>query len=157
VYVPVITTCHYKGILPEYVMLCYSFPARYAVPWPRSGKVSWVDTRYHGPSCTMWAWAKSQANPYSSKKDTLPIVFLINKQAAPYRTCGGTCCPRVSTPKIWSLADLSTTCYDGINHLHHSNYCSNNSIDPHMAKPHLNGWKTTSLTPRHKPYLTSER
>jgi hypothetical protein len=67
-----------------------------------NAKVSQVDTWYRGPSCTMWAWAKSQANPHSFEQDTLPIVFVISKQATPYRTLGGTCCPRVSTPKIWS-------------------------------------------------------
>jgi hypothetical protein len=96
-----------------------------------SAQVSWVDTRYHGPSCTMWAWVESQANPHSAEQDTLPIVFLISKQAAPYRTRGGTCCPLVSTPKIQCLADSSTTCHDGINHLHHPNERSNHSINPH--------------------------
>jgi hypothetical protein len=76
---------------------------------PYFAMVSWVDTRYHSPSCTMWAWAKSQANPHSSKQDTLPIVFLISKQAAPYQTCYGTCYPRVSTPKIRSLVNSSMT------------------------------------------------
>jgi hypothetical protein len=78
-----------------------------------------------GPSCTMWAWAKSQAISHSSEQDTQPIVFLISKQAAPYQKRGGTCCPGVSTPKIQSLVDLSTTCHVSINHLHHSNHCSN--------------------------------
>jgi hypothetical protein len=113
-----------------------------------------VDTRYHGPSCTMWAWAKSQAIFHSSEKDSLPIVFLISKQIVPYQTHGGTCCPGVSTPKIWSLADSSTTCHDGINHLHHSNHCSNHSIDPHTVKSHLDRWETPSLTLRHKPNST---
>jgi hypothetical protein len=98
--------------------------------------VSRVDTPYHDPafsatvsqgrfvvprpSCTMWTWAKSQANPHSSEQDTQPIVFLISKQAAPYWIRGVTCCPGGSTPKNRSLADSSTTCHDGINHLHHS-------------------------------------
>jgi hypothetical protein len=113
-----------------------------------------VATRYLNLSCTMWAWAKSQANPHSSKQDTQIIVFLISKQAAPYRTRGGTCCPRVSTPKIRCLAYSSTTCHDDINHLHHLNDCSNHSIDPHMVKSHLDGWETTSLTLRQKPNST---
>jgi hypothetical protein len=29
----------------------------------------------------------------STKSDTLPKVFLISKQAVPYQTLGGTCCP----------------------------------------------------------------
>jgi hypothetical protein len=97
------------------------------------------------------------ANSHSSEQDTQPIIFIISKQAAPYWTCGGTCCPGVSTPKIWSIADSSTTCHDGVNHLHHSIHCSNHNIDPHTAKSHLHGWKTTSLTLRHKPNWTSQR
>jgi hypothetical protein len=106
-------------------------------------------------SCTMWAWEKSQAIFYSSEQDTRPIVFLISKQATPYRTHGGTCCPVMSTPKIRSLTDSSTTCHDSINHLHHSNHCSNHDTDPYMIKSHLDGWETTSLTLRYKPNLIS--
>jgi hypothetical protein len=109
-----------------------------------------VDTQYQGPSCTMWARVKSQTNPHSSEQDTLPIVFLISKQVVPYQTRGGTCYPGVSTPMIRSLADLSTTCNDGINHLHHSNHCSNHGIDPLTVNSHLDGWKTLTLLQRHK-------
>jgi hypothetical protein len=40
---------------------------------------------------------------------TQPIAYLISKQAVLYQTRGGTCCPGVSTPKIWSLVDSSIT------------------------------------------------
>jgi hypothetical protein len=118
------------------------------------------------PSCTMWFRrfikyvTKYDAIPHSTKQDTLPIVFIISRQAIPYRTCGGTCCPGVSTPKIWSLADSSTTCHDSINHLHHSNRCSNHNIDPHTVNSHLDRWKTThsykdtSQTKHHKGWKT---
>jgi hypothetical protein len=43
------------------------------------------------------------------RQDKLTRAFLISQQAVPYQTCGGTCCPGVSTPQIWSLADLSMT------------------------------------------------
>jgi hypothetical protein len=122
-----------------------------------SAKVSWVDTRYHSPSCTMWAWAKSQAISHASEQDMLPIVFLISKQVIPYQTCGGTCCPGVSTPKIRSLEDSSTTCHDGISHLQHAKHYSNHNIDPHMVISHLDGWKTTTLSQRHKPNSISQR
>jgi hypothetical protein len=92
------------------------------------------------------------ANSHSSEHDTQSIVFLISKQAISYRTHGGTCYHGVSSPKIRSLADSSTTCHDGINHLHRSNHCLNHIIDPHMTKSHLHGWKTKSLTLRHKSY-----
>jgi hypothetical protein len=65
-----------------------------------SAKVSRGDTWYYGPSCTMWACARYQANPYSSERETQPIVFLISKQAAPYQTRGGRDYPGVPTPNI---------------------------------------------------------
>jgi hypothetical protein len=43
------------------------------------------------------------------QQDKLTRAFPINQQAIPYRTCGGTCCSGVSTPKIRSLANLSMT------------------------------------------------
>jgi hypothetical protein len=71
------------------------------------------------PSCTMWFRqftkyvTKSSHNvwchPHSPEHDTQPIVFLISRQAVPYRTHVGTCCPRVSTPEILSLVDSSMT------------------------------------------------
>jgi hypothetical protein len=80
-----------------------------------SAKVS----RTNVPSCTMWFRQftkhvtkydhKVWCHPHSTEHHTQPITYLISKQVIPYRTCGGTCCPRVSTPKIWSLADLSMT------------------------------------------------
>jgi hypothetical protein len=94
---------------------------------------------------------KYGAMPHPTKQDTLPIVFLISRQDIPYRIRGGTCCPRGSTHNIRSLADSSTTCLDGINHLCHSNHWSNHSINPHTVNSHLDGWKTTTLSQRHKP------
>jgi hypothetical protein len=105
------------------------------------------------PSCTMWERrftryvTKYDAISHSIEQDTLPIVFIISKQVIPYRTRGGTCYRGVSTPKIWSLADSSTTCHDSINHLHHSNHCSNHSIDHHKVNSHINRWKTTTEGP----------
>jgi hypothetical protein len=46
---------------------------------------------------------------HSSKQGTLPTASLISEQNIPYWTRGYTCCPRVSTPKTQSLADLSMT------------------------------------------------
>jgi hypothetical protein len=70
-------------------------------------------------SCTIWVRRftnyvtkydhKVWCHPHSTEHDTQPIVFLITKQVVPYQTHGGTCCPRVSTPKIRSLVDLSMT------------------------------------------------
>jgi hypothetical protein len=104
-----------------------------------SAKVS----RTNIPLCTMWfrqvkVWwkigHKVWCHPHSTEHDTLPIAYLISKQVVPYLKCGGTCCPGVSTPNIQFLVDSSTTCHDGINNLHHSNHCSNHSIDPHHGQ-----------------------
>jgi hypothetical protein len=72
-----------------------------------------------GPFCTMWFRQftqnvtktnhKDRSHSHSTEHDTQPIAHLISKQANPYRTRGGTCCPGVSTPKIRSLADSSIT------------------------------------------------
>jgi hypothetical protein len=78
-------------------MLCYGFPhkvAPLAVPtFPTQS----------GPFCTMWfsQFTKNVTkmghtdggHPHSTEHDTLPVAYLISKQAVPYRTCGGTCCP----------------------------------------------------------------
>jgi hypothetical protein len=72
-----------------------------------------------GPFCPMWfrQFTKNvtktghidRSHPHWTEHDTQPITYLISKQAVPYRTCGGTCCPGGSTPKIRSLADPSIT------------------------------------------------
>jgi hypothetical protein len=46
---------------------------------------------------------------HSSEQGTLPTTSLISGQAVSYRTCGGTYCPRVSTPMTHSLADSGMT------------------------------------------------
>jgi hypothetical protein len=50
-----------------------------------------------------------RSHPHSTEHDTQSIAYLISKQAIPYRTRGGTCCPRGFTPEIRSLADPSMT------------------------------------------------
>jgi hypothetical protein len=45
---------------------------------------------------------KDDAHPHSTEQDTEPIAFVISRQVIPYQTCGGTCCPGVSTPQIRS-------------------------------------------------------
>jgi hypothetical protein len=100
---------------------------------------------------------KNDAHPHTTEQETQHITFLISKQVVSYQTRGGTSCPGVFTPKIQSLANSSTTCHDGIKHLHHSNCCSNHSMDPHTVTSHLDGWKTTTLSQRHKPNSTSQR
>jgi hypothetical protein len=74
---------------------------------------------HSGPFCTMWFRQfiqnatktnhKYRSHPHSTEHDTQPIAYLISKQAVPYWTRGGTCCPGVSTPMTQSLADPSMT------------------------------------------------
>jgi hypothetical protein len=73
------------------------------------------------PSCTMWFRKftkyvtktnhKVWCHLHSTEHDTQSIAYLISKQVIPHRTCGGTCCPGVSTPKIRSLVDSSKANY----------------------------------------------
>jgi hypothetical protein len=95
-------------------MSCFATVSWQTVP-ACSAKVS----RTNVPSCTMWFRQftkyvaktdhKVWCHPDSTEHDTQPIAYLISKQAIPYRTRGGTCYPRVSTPKIRPLVDSSMT------------------------------------------------
>jgi hypothetical protein len=82
-------------------MLCYGFLNKQSPLTPCGSDSS--------QSMSQSMITKYGAIPHSTKHDTQPITFLISKQAVPYWTHGGTCCPGVSTPKIWSLADPSMT------------------------------------------------
>jgi hypothetical protein len=96
-----------------------------------SAKVS----RINVPSYTMWFRQVTKYNhkvwyhPHSTEHDTQPIAYLISRQVVPYWTCGGTCCPGVSAPKIQSLADLSMT-----NHI--TRWNPTFSTIPTLLKPH---------------------
>jgi hypothetical protein len=91
---------------------------------------------------------------HSSEQGTLPTASLISKQAVPYRTCGGTCCPGVSTPMTQSLVDSSMT-------KHITSQIPTISTIPNLAQTtasnlttvtsHHDGWKTSTLnTPQVK-------
>jgi hypothetical protein len=45
-------------------------------------------------------WTNHHASSHSSEQGTQHIVLLISRQAIPYRTRDGTCCPGLPTPKI---------------------------------------------------------
>jgi hypothetical protein len=116
VYGTEITTCYYKGLLQEFIMLSYGFP------WPRAPLAVLRFPRISSPSCTLWIGSCSASFPHTNEQDSQSIAVLISKQDVPYQTRGGTCCLGVSTPKIRSLADsIHTHLLYGINHLHHSN------------------------------------
>jgi hypothetical protein len=103
-------------------------------------------------------WVTQTGHPHSTEHDTQPIAYLISKQAIPYQTRGGTCCPGGSTPNIRSLADSSMTSHvtwQNPNHLHHSNLAQTTSSILTMVNSHLDGWETishkdTSQTQHHK-------
>jgi hypothetical protein len=110
------------------------------------------------PSCTMWfrqftkyvtkTGHKVWCHPHSTEHDTQPIVFLISKQVVPYRTCGGTCCPGVSTPKIQSLVDSSMT-----NHI--SWWNPTISTIPTFLKPqHRSSPRSNHISTFERPSLT---
>jgi hypothetical protein len=96
----------------------------------------------------------------SSEQGTLPTTSLISKQAIPYRTCGDTYCPGVSTPMTRSLADSSMT-----NHI--TWWIPTVSIIPNLAQTtasnlttvtsHHDRWKTNTLHTQHKSNSTSQR
>jgi hypothetical protein len=116
-------------------------------------------SRTNIPSCTMWFRQFTKyvtktnhivwCHPHSSEHDTQPISYLINKQAVSYRTHGDTCCPRVSTPKIWSLADLSMT-----NHITWRNPTV--STIPSLLRPqHQSSPRSNHISMDGRPSLTN--
>jgi hypothetical protein len=119
------------------------------------------------PSCTMWFRQFTKYvtktdhkvcwHPHWTEHDTQSIAYLISKQVVSYRTRGGTCCLRVSTPKIWSLADQAwqTTSPDGTQPSPPYQPCSNHSIDPHHGQM-ASQWMGDHLSQRHKPNSTSQ-
>jgi hypothetical protein len=78
-------------------MLCYGFPHKVAplaaLRFPTQSS----------PFCTMWfrQFTKNVtktghtdgSHPHSTEHETLPVAYLISKQAVPNQTCGGTCWP----------------------------------------------------------------
>jgi hypothetical protein len=65
---------HYKGLLQEYVMLCYGFLT-------------------HDPACSAEVFLTQnvtqtghidRSHPHSTEHDTQPISYLISKQVVPY-------------------------------------------------------------------------
>jgi hypothetical protein len=118
---------------------------------------------YSGPFCTMWFGQftynvtqtdhTDRSHTHSTEHDTQPISYLISKQAVPYRTCGGTYYPEVSTPMTQSLADSSTT-----NHITWRtrtvstilNLAQTTALNLTTVTSHHDGWKTNTLNIQHK-------
>jgi hypothetical protein len=119
-----------------------------------SAKIS----RTNVPSCTMWFNQftkyvikydhKVWCHPHSTEHDTQPISYLISKQVIPYQTRGITCYPRVSTIKIWYLADSSM-----INHVTLQNPTV--STIPTILKPqHQSSPQSTHISMDGRPSIT---
>jgi hypothetical protein len=90
---------------------------------------------------------KIWCHPHSTEHDTQPIAYVISMQVVPYQTRGGTSYPRVSTPKIRSLAYSSMTNHIILidsNCLHHFNLAQTTTSILTMVKSHLDGWETIS-------------
>jgi hypothetical protein len=145
-----ITTCHYKGLLPELVMLFYGFPEHRVVTC--SAKVSsWLEPLLHLVDQIMFC-----VFPHTTEQDSEPTTSIISKQAIPYRTRGGTYCPGVSTPKTRSLADSRMTNHNNwqihtvSTILTHAQTIASNLTTVTL---HHNGWKTNTLNTQHKPKL----
>jgi hypothetical protein len=134
-------------------MSCYAMVSQQMVP-ACSVKVSHTNA----PSCTMWFRQFTKyvtktdhevwCHPHLTEHDTQPIAYLISKQAVPYRTRDGTCCPGVSTPKIRSSADLSMT-----NHITWQNptVCS---IPTLLKTQHWSSPRSTHISTDGRPFLT---
>jgi hypothetical protein len=137
-----ITTCRYKDWLYELVMLCYGFP------WPRVPICSAKVSSYLKPLLHLVDQITFCVFPHTTEHDSQPIAIIISKQAVPYRTHVGTCCPRVSTPKTWSLADSSVTNYISWQIPTIStfpNLTQTTESNLIMVNSHHNGWKTNTL------------
>jgi hypothetical protein len=89
---------------------CFATIPRQTVP-ACSAKVSHTKRPllHHVVQAVHKEYHKDRSRPHSTEYNTQPIAYLFSKQVIPYWTRGGTCCLGVSTPKIWSLADLSMT------------------------------------------------
>jgi hypothetical protein len=114
-----------------------------------NAKVSRDSTWYHDPSCIMWAWTNDHATSHSSEQGTLSTSSPISMQAIPYRTRGGTSCPGVSIPKIWTVVDSSMTNHITWQSPTISTIPSNSQItisNLTTVTSHHNGWKTSTLS-----------
>jgi hypothetical protein len=154
VYGPEITTCRYKGLLQELVMLCYGFPVTW-VPTCSAKVSSWLEPLLHLVNQTMF-----YIFPHTTEQDSQPTASLISKQVIPYRTRDNTYCPRVSTPKTRSLADLSVTVHNTWRNPTVSTiptHAQTTASNLTMVTSHHDGWKTNTLNTQHKSNSTSKR
>jgi hypothetical protein len=124
-------------------MLCYCSPVT-RVPASSAKVSSWLEPLLH-----LVDQITSCVFPHITEQDSQPTTSLISRKAIPYQTCGGTYCPRVSTPNTQTLADSDIT-----NYITWQNPIVS-TIPTHpqtmasiltMVTSHHDGWKTESLS-----------
>jgi hypothetical protein len=150
VYDPEITTCHYKGLLLEWVMLCYGFHMT-RVPTCSAKVFSWLELLLHLVDQITFC-----IFPHTTEQDSQPTTFLISRQAVPYWTRGSTCCPRVSTPMTQSLADSTITNHNTWRNPTVStipSHAQTTASNLTTVVSHHNRCKTNTLHTQHKPKL----
>jgi hypothetical protein len=128
-------------------MLCYGFSVT-RVPTCSANVSSWLKPLLHLVDQIMLC-----VFPHTTEQDSKRTTSLISKQTVSYRTCGGTCCPGMSTPKTRSLVDLCMT-----NHNTWRNPTVS-TIPTHVQTiisnlttitSHHDGWKTNTLNTSQK-------
>jgi hypothetical protein len=150
VYGPEITTCRYKGLPRELIMLCYGFLMT-QVPACSVKVSSWLKPLLHLVDQITFC-----IFPHTTEQDSQPTTSLISRQVIPYQTHGDTCCPGVSTPKTWSLADSSMTNH---NTWRNPTVSTISNLAQTIASilttitSHHDGWKTNTLNTQFKPKL----
>jgi hypothetical protein len=97
-------------------------------------------------------------NSHTSEQGTLPTSSLISEQVVPYRTCGDTCYPGVSTPMTRSLAYSSmrnniTWWIPTISTI--SNLPQTTASNLTTVTSHHDGWRTNTLNTQHMSNSTS--
>jgi hypothetical protein len=150
VYSPEITTYCYKSLLQELVMLCYGFPVT-RVPACSAKVFSWLEPLLHLVDQIIIC-----IFPHTTEQDSQPTTFLISKQVVPYRTCGSTCYPRVSTPMTRSLADSTITNHNTWRNPTVStipSHAQTTALNLTTVASHHNGCKTNILHTQQKSKL----
>jgi hypothetical protein len=131
-------------------MLCYGFPVT-RVPACSAKVSSWLEPLLHLVDQITFC-----VFPHTTEQDLKPTASLISKQTVSYRTRGGTCYPRVSTPKTRSLADLSMTIHNTWQNPTISTiptHTQTTTSNLTTVTSHHDGWKTNTLNTQHKPKL----
>jgi hypothetical protein len=119
-------------------MLCYNFHLP-RVPVCSANVSSWLEPLLH-----LVHQITSYVFPHTTKQDSLPTASLISRQAVPYRTRGGTCCPGVFTPKTRSSVGLSHITWQNPAVSTITTHVQTTASILTTVTSHFDGWKTES-------------